>query len=361
MGVAISPDVTIYNGATSYTYGACGPVKSRSGAYYLCSRITPASGYDGHVHMKSTWIDIFKSVDKCKTWTKVSTVDPANAAYDTIPNGICIGVNNAGEEIIFVEIGHSTTGDANVRAPNGVVWSKDGGATWTSFYDMTVLNTSNVPGGVVINYDGASADCIMPILSNGDILFRMHNHLDTVTGSWVIYTLICNINEIEDDTKWIWYKGYTDGTNQVISEPATIELSTSGTVLTFFREETTIGCFKQISTDYGRTWTTPVDTSIYTTSPGPNGSPPSLIKLSNGYIVALLGRQTITAWLSKDQGATWTQLIDFIDYPVAKSCSYQGGVEISPHWLFVAWSNTARGDSEGWVSYEYGNFYYVDY
>jgi hypothetical protein len=363
MAVATTPDTIIINTPTSYTY--CFTM-ARSLKYantiYGAVRISNPSGYSGHVHQKNTKIDFFKSVDDGKNWAYVANAVPADPAFDSICSGISVGLNSQGEEVIFLLTGRNWDNSAGGREPICIIWSKDQGENWTEFYDMTVGTWPLIPGGVCISHDGAPSSASNIVLSNGIVLFRIYNHLDLVTGSWQFYTVRCHIDDIDTAANWVWSKGYTDGVNQIISEAANCEIKTNGQfegcILSVLREETTKNTFKQISYDYGLTWTTPVNMNLWEDA-SPNGYPPALIRMSNGVLVMVLGRKTMAVFKSVDEGVNWTQLHDFLNYPVPLSASYQSMIEISPKWVYVSWGTVARGDSEGWISYEYGNYYYI--
>lgn len=361
MAVATTPSVGVMGPPTSYSYSTTGALKSLKtpGKYYWFERVTPASGFWGHVWIVNSRVDMYVSNDYCKTWQYVKNVIAPNASYDIVVAGGSVGINSLGEEVVFILVGRVFDSNANSRAPICVIYTKDGGTTFSNFYDMTAGVWPGLPNSECISYDGSPWNSNSIVLSNGTVIFGIQNHL-----AKIIYTLRCHIDNIDTVGAWIPTKGYTDVANTFLTEPATCELKTngvfSGRVLRLLREEETLDTWAQTSDDYGLTWTTPVNTGLMV-SPIPHGYPPTLVRLHDNRIVCVLGRKVFKVFVSLNEGVDWVEKTELINWPISEECSYNGIVETKNNWLFMSWGNTGMDEvlGRGFRSYQYGNFYYI--
>lgn len=216
-----------------------------------------------------------KSTNNGSTWSTPQIITPHPDGSTDPKNPGVVEFDDAGTWTILAWYDLQTTTTSYIKCKK----STDGGATWGSEITITT--------GAIRWVYGTGA-----VLSNGDIIVPT-------------YTNTATYAEISDDGGDTWSE-YSIATTPGDSETSVIELSTNGHLRALMRCRggTRTKIYTSTSSDYGRNWTSPVESGLTTTS---DGAPATLLRLDDGDLLVSWEKTDADFRVarSSDEGATW--------------------------------------------------------
>ncbi len=176
-------------------------------------------------------------------------------------------------------------------------------------------------------------------LKDGTVLWVGNNFHNYGAGLEVV-----SINTKNGETEYVG-KITTDDKRVELCEPHMIELP-DGKLICHIRGEgkSLFTIFQSVSTDGGKTWSTPVQLLEDT-----GGAPPHLIYLDSGIIVSTYGRRKlpygIMAMISCDGGETWEKDIRIYENTVSDDLGYPSTIELNDGTLLTVFYAKENEDS----------------
>ena len=223
---------------------------------------------------------------------------------------------------------------------------------------VNVMNNQNVLrasiNGVIPNITWGP----MKVMPNGQLLKVIYPlYLKNVNDGDSRPSSIGFYQSKDDGYNWelksfIPYKSEVEGliTNRTdeidgFTEP-TFEVLTNGKIVSAIRSSSgykVAPMYMSSSSDYAESWTEPKAVAK-------NGVSPQLKQLGNKIIVLTSGRPGVQMRFSLDQGASWTDAVDFLRFKGIAgqvSCGYTGILELSNNEFLVVYSDFKHRNSKG--------------
>jgi predicted neuraminidase len=273
--------------------------------------------------------------------------------------------------------GKATT-DAWDQRAGGSAWQQ-----WTAVIRRRVSVDYGMTWGPVETFaETPGSFCRNPVvvLSNGDWLFPMYYSLKA-PGHGADHSVM----RISEDQGMTWQE-YAVPESRGRVHGSVVELE-AGHLIAFFRSRAADWIYKSRSTDYGRTWTVPVRSTL----PNNNASIQAL-KLASGAIALIFNKASVgdvdpqgTIWprqrypvtiaISEDGGETWPyqRHIDVSDgfagdanEHLNRRCAYPSMIQTQDGALHVAYSYRDRQCikyvrvSEAWVRHQVDYIYEIE-
>lgn len=250
------------------------------------------------------WIN---STDNGVTWSVPQIVTAHPNATTSAAHPHALEFNDSGTWTILVHYIHQATSSGIMKCKK----STDGGANWGTEINISSTDNDRYLRGKAIE------------MSNDNLIFGSYAY-DVGTG--------CQA-QISSDGGDNWTE-YNISTTSGLSELSLIEKTTNGHILAVIRNYVDYKKYSSTSTDYGQTWSAPVDMTLTASE-----SPVDVIRLNDGNML-ISWEKTDTDFrvaISEDEGATWNVESSFsvyYDVTMPANAGYVSSVETTNNQLY---------------------------